>query len=155
MAGLHMDNVYQRVFQAISVTSPLCPSKRHGAAGSAPQPLDFVIGGVIEKFTLATQLIREDESRADRGPGIGRCIMCALPVRGLPDWARQGRKNILHPLHPQGTAVTVIDFTAFIGRLATTSGETILPFFRTSLSIDNKSTQISIRSPRPTAPPRR
>src|SRR6478672_4164113 len=39
----------------------------------------------------------------------------------------------------QGTAVTVIDFTAFIGRLATSSGETILPFFRTSLSIDNKS----------------
>jgi myo-inositol-1(or 4)-monophosphatase len=38
-------------------------------------------------------------------------------------------------------AVTVIDFTAFIGRLATASGETILPFFRTSLSIDNKSTQ--------------
>src|SRR6201981_4115387 len=33
----------------------------------------------------------------------------------------------------------VIDFTAFIGRLATASGETILPFFRTSLSIDNKS----------------
>src|ERR1700741_1225015 len=37
-----------------------------------------------------------------------------------------------------GTAVTVIDFKAFIGRLATASGETILPFFRTSLSIDNK-----------------
>jgi myo-inositol-1(or 4)-monophosphatase len=36
--------------------------------------------------------------------------------------------------------VTVIDFTAFIDRLATASGETILPFFRTSLSIDNKST---------------
>jgi len=35
--------------------------------------------------------------------------------------------------------VTVIDFSAFIGRLATTAGETILPFFRTSLSIDNKS----------------
>jgi histidinol phosphatase-like enzyme (inositol monophosphatase family) len=34
--------------------------------------------------------------------------------------------------------VTVIDFTAFIGRLATASGETILPFFRTSLGIDNK-----------------
>ena len=33
----------------------------------------------------------------------------------------------------------VIDFTAFIGRLATASGETILPFFRTSLAIDNKS----------------
>jgi histidinol phosphatase-like enzyme (inositol monophosphatase family) len=37
--------------------------------------------------------------------------------------------------------VTVIDFTAFIGRLATASGETILPFFRTSLlGVDNKST---------------
>jgi len=35
--------------------------------------------------------------------------------------------------------VTVIDFSAFIGRLATASGETILPFFRTSLAIDNKS----------------
>src|ERR1043165_5093032 len=35
----------------------------------------------------------------------------------------------------------VIDFTAFIGRLATASGETILPFFRTSLSIDNKSAE--------------
>lgn len=34
--------------------------------------------------------------------------------------------------------MTVIDFTAFIGRLATASGDTILPFFRTSLSIDNK-----------------
>jgi histidinol phosphatase-like enzyme (inositol monophosphatase family) len=34
--------------------------------------------------------------------------------------------------------VTVIDFTAFIGRLATASGETILPFFRTSLGVDNK-----------------
>lgn len=35
--------------------------------------------------------------------------------------------------------MTVIDFSAFIGRLATASGETILPFFRTSLCVDNKS----------------
>ena len=35
--------------------------------------------------------------------------------------------------------MTVIDFTAFIDRLATASGETILPFFRTSLlGIENK-----------------
>lgn len=34
--------------------------------------------------------------------------------------------------------MTVIDFAAFIGRLATSSGDTILPFFRTSLTIDNK-----------------
>lgn len=34
--------------------------------------------------------------------------------------------------------MTVIDFSAFLDRLATASGETILPFFRTSLSVDNK-----------------
>jgi hypothetical protein len=49
-----------------------------------------------------------------------------------PDWLGKKDSSI-----SEG-AVTVIDFTAFIGRLATTSGETILPFFRTSLSIDNK-----------------
>ncbi|HTO63210.1 MAG TPA: histidinol-phosphatase [Bradyrhizobium sp.] len=35
--------------------------------------------------------------------------------------------------------MTVVDFSAFINRLATVSGETILPFFRTSLSIEDKS----------------
>lgn len=34
--------------------------------------------------------------------------------------------------------MTVIDFTAFIERLAVASGETILPFFRTSLGVENK-----------------
>jgi myo-inositol-1(or 4)-monophosphatase len=34
--------------------------------------------------------------------------------------------------------MTAIDFAAFVDQLATTSGETILPFFRTTLSIDNK-----------------
>ncbi|WP_438274161.1 histidinol-phosphatase [Nitrobacter sp.] len=35
--------------------------------------------------------------------------------------------------------MTVIDFTAFIDRLATAAGETILPFFRTSLlGVENK-----------------
>jgi myo-inositol-1(or 4)-monophosphatase len=51
---------------------------------------------------------------------------------------RYARKPNPFRLKAQGSAVTVIDFTAFIGRLATASGETILPFFRTSLSIDNK-----------------
>ncbi len=32
----------------------------------------------------------------------------------------------------------VIDFAAFLDRLASASGETILPFFRTSLGVDNK-----------------
>jgi myo-inositol-1(or 4)-monophosphatase len=35
--------------------------------------------------------------------------------------------------------MTAIDFSAFVDRLATASGEAILPFFRTSLSVDNKS----------------
>jgi len=34
--------------------------------------------------------------------------------------------------------VTAIDFTAFVDELATVSGDTILPFFRTTLSIENK-----------------
>ncbi len=49
------------------------------------------------------------------------------------------RKRRPHPAAAtKDLSVTVIDFNAFIGRLATSSGETILPFFRTSLSIDNK-----------------
>jgi myo-inositol-1(or 4)-monophosphatase len=34
--------------------------------------------------------------------------------------------------------MTAVDFAAFIDRLAAVSGETILPFFRTSLGIDDK-----------------
>jgi histidinol-phosphatase len=34
--------------------------------------------------------------------------------------------------------MTAIDFTAFVDELASVAGETILPFFRTALSIDNK-----------------
>ena len=34
--------------------------------------------------------------------------------------------------------MTAVDFAAFVDRLATVSGEAILPFFRTSLAVDNK-----------------
>jgi myo-inositol-1(or 4)-monophosphatase len=34
--------------------------------------------------------------------------------------------------------MTAIDFAAFVDQLATVSGETILPFFRTSLAVENK-----------------
>ncbi len=34
--------------------------------------------------------------------------------------------------------MTAIDFTSFVDRLATASGETILPFFRTALAVENK-----------------
>jgi len=37
--------------------------------------------------------------------------------------------------------MTAIDFVAFVDQLATVSGETILPFFRTMLSVDNKGGQ--------------
>ena len=37
--------------------------------------------------------------------------------------------------------MTAIDFAAFVDELATVSGETILPFFRTMLSVDNKAGQ--------------
>jgi histidinol-phosphatase len=35
--------------------------------------------------------------------------------------------------------MTAIDFAAFVDKLATISGETILPFFRTSLAVESKS----------------
>jgi myo-inositol-1(or 4)-monophosphatase len=34
--------------------------------------------------------------------------------------------------------MTAIDFSSFVDQLATVSGETILPFFRTALAVDNK-----------------
>jgi len=35
--------------------------------------------------------------------------------------------------------MTAIDFTAFVDRLAAAAGDAVLPFFRTSLSVENKS----------------
>ena len=34
--------------------------------------------------------------------------------------------------------MTAIDFASFVDQLATVSGETILPFFRTALTVENK-----------------
>lgn len=36
--------------------------------------------------------------------------------------------------------MTAIDFTSFVDQLATASGDTILPFFRTALAVENKKT---------------
>jgi myo-inositol-1(or 4)-monophosphatase len=36
--------------------------------------------------------------------------------------------------------MTAVDFTSFLEKLATASGETILPFFRTALAVENKKT---------------
>jgi myo-inositol-1(or 4)-monophosphatase len=38
-----------------------------------------------------------------------------------------------------GSPVTAVDFSAFVDQLAKASGETLLPFFRTSLSVGDKS----------------
>src|SRR5262249_29299725 len=35
-------------------------------------------------------------------------------------------------------SMTAVDFAAFVEQMATASGETILPFFRTALAVDNK-----------------
>jgi myo-inositol-1(or 4)-monophosphatase len=37
-----------------------------------------------------------------------------------------------------GLGMTAIDFTAFVDELAAVSGETLLPFFRTALTVENK-----------------
>src|ERR1700726_4565159 len=39
---------------------------------------------------------------------------------------------------PEPAAMTAVDFSAFVDQLATVSGETILPFFRTALNISDK-----------------
>ena len=43
------------------------------------------------------------------------------------------------PGHAVRRFMTAIDFAAFVDELADVSGETILPFFRTSLAVENKS----------------
>ena len=54
------------------------------------------------------------------------------------------------------TAMTAIDFAAFVDELASVSGETILPFFRTALGgREQGPPAASIRSPPPTAPAKR
>jgi myo-inositol-1(or 4)-monophosphatase len=60
----------------------------------------------------------------------GRKIAARLPALQLSD------RSISRD-HERG-GMTAIDFAAFVDELATVSGETILPFFRTSLAVDNK-----------------
>src|SRR5437870_1605561 len=84
---------------------------------------DFVISDFSENRPFRNSTRKRlgiSRQGGDAEPGVARYTNCSAAL--------------------SGTAVTVIDFTAFIGRLATASGETILPFFRTSLGIDNKST---------------
>src|SRR6516225_10713443 len=55
----------------------------------------------------------------------------------LPAHTHQGR---IAPHRGEGTReMTAVDFEAFVGELATVSGDAIRPFFRTSLGIEDKS----------------
>src|SRR5216683_5246959 len=66
-------------------------------------------------------------SHDSRGPTRrdGGCRACRSPIG---QWcAGEGARGM-----------TAIDFSAFVNELATVSGETILPFFRTALSIEDK-----------------
>ncbi|MEA2954453.1 MAG: hypothetical protein QOJ96_3973 [Alphaproteobacteria bacterium] len=45
---------------------------------------------------------------------------------------------MIRGLHHESGRMTAIDFAAFVDQLANVSGETILPFFRTALAVENK-----------------
>src|SRR5262249_46301565 len=62
--------------------------------------------------------------RADKGGGGWPAMPVFARPKGGPG---EGARNM-----------TAIDFWAFVNELATVSGETILPFFRTALSIEDK-----------------
>ena len=62
----------------------------------------------------------------------------------MPRYCRHidNRKRTAHTLR----CMTAVDFAAFVDRLATVSGEAILPFFRTSLGVENKGRPGTLRS---------
>src|SRR6266702_3136133 len=80
----------------------------------------------------------------------------ACPFEGAPPWRNEhsptleaaprphrGCRSYAASLVPEGPgkhSMTAVDFGSFVEELAAKSGEVILPFFRTSLSIDNKGT---------------
>ena len=52
------------------------------------------------------------------------------------DWLSDS--ETLHKAGGKAGGMTAIDFSSFVDQLATASGETILPFFRTALAVENK-----------------
>src|SRR5918994_1873848 len=48
------------------------------------------------------------------------------------------RSSVPEALQPDGRTMTAIDFAAFVDKLATVSGDIILPFFRTALTVEIK-----------------
>src|SRR5216684_6217147 len=56
-----------------------------------------------------------------------------------PSCARAGREGRRRHRAEGDPEMTAVDFEAFVGELATVSGDAIKPFFRTSLGIEDKS----------------
>jgi myo-inositol-1(or 4)-monophosphatase len=62
-----------------------------------------------------------------------------MPLRVPQGGGCSPARSSLSPAHAAGfPEMTAIDFAAFVDELATVSGEAILPFFRTSLGIEDK-----------------
>src|SRR6185437_9099593 len=54
---------------------------------------------------------------------------------------RQTSQNSSPKQQPKKATMSAIDFASFVDQLASVSGDTILPFFRTALAIENKNTR--------------
>src|SRR5438067_3557392 len=93
----------------------------------------------------------------NQGSGIGIAAIASLPERRAGNFARAAREaHLLYKGAAQRSAelqdmrrfvtrmgvrragMTAVDFSAFVNELAAVSAETILPFFRTTLSIEDK-----------------
>ncbi len=100
-------------------------SQKNSCRSPCPPALEFVINGVIGKLTAVP---RDSKAGQWRKRTPYKCA-CAEPCAAGRIGLGNNQENPARTFPPpclQGTAVTVIDFTAFIGRLATASAETIL-----------------------------
>src|SRR5262245_33153569 len=64
--------------------------------------------------------------------------MRALPHSDAHDLPRELVRTVRDHAAKAARRMTAIDFAVFVDKLATVSGEAILPFFRTSLGVEDK-----------------
>src|SRR5262249_13150939 len=87
----------------------------------------------VADIILGTARRRVDAGGRHPSRSSGHNLRKTVPTQpssglGWPPSERSGRGSM-----------TAVDFSAFVDELATLSGETILPFFRTALSVEDKS----------------
>src|SRR5207342_2105947 len=95
-------------------TATTCPCSAQSSSGKQRFPMHLAHG------------CRDDPSMAQR-PRRRGCPAVESSVPGMQPTAEMN-----------STKMTAIDFAAFVDKLATASGETILPFFRTALTVEAK-----------------